>query len=196
MAGIGEYVPGSKEAGKEAGPVDTRGRPRPPEPLVVSVDRGRATSRCLRCGRQCGRVRSFKRVLHDLGDREVGRPRQLHVTYSQHHCTACRRYFSVSLSDLAEPKGRYTRRVVRLAVRLVAEDGLAYRAAEWQLWRDHRVFVPFATVQNWAEAAGGKSGDATRRAARRRVETLQRLRHVRRAARGAARAKKGHLGRR
>jgi hypothetical protein len=25
------------------------------------------------------------------------------------------------------------------------------------LWRDHRVFVPFATIQNWVEA-GGKKG--------------------------------------
>jgi len=42
-------------------------------------------------------------------------------------------------------------------VRLVAEDGLPYRAASWHLWRDHRVFVPFATLQNWVEAAGEKS---------------------------------------
>jgi hypothetical protein len=45
-------------------------------------------------------------------------------------------------------------------VRLVAEDGLPYRAASWHLWRDHRVFVPFATAQNWAEAAGGKKHSA------------------------------------
>jgi hypothetical protein len=24
------------------------------------------------------------------------------------------------------------------------------------LWRDHRVFVPWATIQNWVEAAGEK----------------------------------------
>ena len=47
--------------------------------------------------------------------------------------------------------------VIRLAVRLVTEDGLPYRAASWHLWRDHRVFVPFATLQNWIEAAGEKS---------------------------------------
>jgi hypothetical protein len=39
-----------------------------------------------------------------------------------------------------------------MAVRLVAEDGLPYRPASWHLWRDHRVFVPFATIQNWVEA--------------------------------------------
>jgi hypothetical protein len=34
-----------------------------------------------------------------------------------------------------------------LAVRLVVEDGLPYQAASWHLWRDHRVFVPYATIQ-------------------------------------------------
>jgi hypothetical protein len=49
-----------------------------------------------------------------------------------------------------------------LAVRLVVEDGLPYRAASWHLWRDHRVFVPFATIQNWVEAAGKKGGARSR----------------------------------
>src|SRR5262249_26073429 len=40
---------------------------------------------------------------------------------------------------------------------LVVEDGLPYRTASWHLWRDHRVFVPFATIENWVEAAGKKS---------------------------------------
>jgi hypothetical protein len=44
-----------------------------------------------------------------------------------------------------------------LAVRLVVEDGLPYRPASWHLWRDHRVFVPFATIQNWVEAGGKKA---------------------------------------
>jgi hypothetical protein len=43
-----------------------------------------------------------------------------------------------------------------LAVRLVVEDGLPLRAASWHLWRDHRVYVPFGTVQNWVEGAGKK----------------------------------------
>jgi hypothetical protein len=45
---------------------------------------------------------------------------------------------------------------VSLAVRLVVEDGLPYQAASWHWWRDHRVFVPFATLQNWVEAGGEK----------------------------------------
>src|SRR6266516_3201985 len=60
-------------------------------------------------------------------------------------------------ADLAPPGGQYTHRVIDLAVRLVVEDGLPYRPASWHLWRDHRVFVPFATIQHWVEA-GGKKG--------------------------------------
>jgi hypothetical protein len=44
--------------------------------------------------------------------------------------------------------------VIDLAVRLVVEDGLPSRPASWHLWRDHRVFVPFATIQN-----GGRGGE-------------------------------------
>lgn len=62
------------------------------------------------------------------------------------------------ISELALPYCRYPRRVQRPAVRLVAEDGLPYQTASWHLWRDHRVFVPYATIQNWVEAAGGKKG--------------------------------------
>ena len=40
------------------------------------------------------------------------------------------------------------------------EDGLPYRPASWHLWRDHRVFVPFATIQNWVEAGGKKGAGA------------------------------------
>ena len=52
-----------------------------------------------------------------------------------------------------------------LAVRLVAEDGLPYQAASWHLWRDHRVFVPYATIQNWVEAAGEKKAEHASRPA-------------------------------
>jgi hypothetical protein len=78
------------------------------------------------------------------------------VAYSRHYCSRCKRHFSVELSDLAPPGSHYTQRVLSLAVRLVVEDGLPYRLASWHLWRDHRVFVPFATIQNWIEAAGEK----------------------------------------
>jgi hypothetical protein len=97
--------------------------------------------------------------LHDLGDPRSDRPIDLVIAYSKHHCSHGGCYFSIDLSDLALPKCLYTRRVQQVAVRLVAEDGLPYQAASWHLWRDHRVFVPYATIQNWVEAAGEKNPD-------------------------------------
>ena len=79
------------------------------------------------------------------------------MTYSSHYCSNCKKYFTIDLSDLAPPGSHYTHRVIDLAVRVVVEDSVPYRPASWHLWRDHRVFVPFATIQNWVEA-GGKKG--------------------------------------
>lgn len=85
-----------------------------------------------------------------------GRPIDLHICYSTHRCLACRRSFPADQSDLAPLKSQYTHRVQQTAVRLVIEDDMPYRMASWHLWRDHRVFVPWATIQNWVEAAGEK----------------------------------------
>ena len=100
-------------------------------------------------------------MLHALGDPMSGRPRKLEVTYSPHHGRACGHYFHADRLDLALPNAHDTPRVMPTAVRLVVEDGLPYRAARWHLWRDPRVFVPFATIQNWVEA-GRKKGRRTR----------------------------------
>ena len=117
---------------------------------------------CPECGRSAYRLRTVVRRLHDLGDLVSGKPRDIQITYSQHHCLGCDGYFNADMEDLAPPKSHYTHRVIHTAVRLVVEDGLPYRSASWHLWRDHRVFVPFATVQNWVEA-GGKMGRRIRR---------------------------------
>jgi hypothetical protein len=131
-----------------------------PTPRIVRRSRAYRRRRCPRCGRSACRDTVFTRTLHDLGDVAADRPRDLVVTYSQHGCSRCRTYFNADCSDLAAPNSRYTYSVVALAVRLVVDDGLPYRTASWHLWRDHRVFVPFATVQNWVEA-GGKEGRRT-----------------------------------
>ena len=152
MFGPGEYVPDPTE-----GIVDATDLPMP---LVVPYDRNHDHSPCPRCGHLAYRHKSGQRPLHDLGDVAAGCPIDLWVTYSSHYCSPCRKYFNSDLSDLALPGCHYTRRVIQLAVRLVVEDGMPYRPASWHLWRDHRVFVPFGTLQNWVEA-GGKKGPRT-----------------------------------
>jgi hypothetical protein len=118
---------------------------------------------CPRCRHSAYRDRVARRTLHDLGNPLTGRPRDLVVIYSQHYCTRCRKYFNADMTKLADPGSHYTRRVVDAAVALVIEDGLPYRTASWSLWRAHRVFVPYATIQNWVEDGGEKGGATERR---------------------------------
>ena len=148
MIGPGEYVPDITEGISCVEDL--------PTPKVVPRSRNYPSRTCPRCGKRAGRRGLGRRTLHDLGDVLAGRPLDLVVTYSKHHCPHCHWHFTADLSDLAQPKCLYTTRVQELAVRLVAEDGLPYRQASWHLWRDHRVFVPYATIQNWVEAAGEK----------------------------------------
>lgn len=156
MSKPGEYVPDPSEGITEVKDL--------PTPQIVKRSRDFRRMRCPHCDHRAHRLRRVERTLHDLGDPISGHPREIHVTYSQHHCSGCGAYFNADMDDLALPKCHYTHRVVALAVRLVVEDGLPYRTASWHLWRDHRVFVPFATVQNWVEAGGKKGGGVHRRA--------------------------------
>jgi len=149
MFGPGEYVSDPTE-----GIVDIEDLPRP---QLVAYSRNHEHTPCPRCDHLAYRHTFGQRTLHDLGDLSTGCPVDLLVTYSSHYCSKCGKHFNIDLSDVAPPGGHYTHRVIHLAVRLVVEDGLPYRPASWHLWRDHRVFVPFATIQNWTEV-GGKKG--------------------------------------
>jgi transcription elongation factor Elf1 len=164
----GEYIPDPTEG-------ITRVEDLPP-PQIHRRTRNVRSRRCPRCGHGASRYTTDTRTLHDLGDPRTGRPIDLIVAFSRHRCPSCGRCFAVDLTDLAHPKCLYTKRVQELAVRLVCEDGLSYQTASWHLWRDHRVFVPFATIQNWVEAAGGKKGgDTSDHLPRRRPDAVLRL---------------------
>ena len=149
MPGPGEYRPDPSEGITRIEDL--------PKPKIRCQSRNYRRRPCPRCGQSAYRDRRVRRTLHDLGNPLTGRPRELIVISSQHYCTRCRKYFNADMTDLAAPGGHYTRRVVDTAVRLVIEDGLPYRTASWSLWRDHRVFVPSATIQNWVEAGGKKA---------------------------------------
>ena len=152
MSGPGQYLPDP-----------TEGITRPqdlPEAKMVRRSRNFKRCPCPRCDQPGFRHAVCTRVLHEVGDLVAGRPREIHLTYSQHRCPGCAKFCNVDTSDDALPKAHYTHRVVALAVRLVVEEGWPYQAASWHLWRDHRVFVPFATSQNWVEAGGEKGGAA------------------------------------
>ena len=131
-----------------------------PPAEIVPYSRTSTRQACPSCGHQAYRDKESQRTLHDLGHLDLWCPRDLVVTYAQHSCTPCRTYFNADLSDLTQPGSHYTHRVIALAVRLVVEDGLPYRPARWHVWRDHRVFVPCATMQHWGEAGGKKGASA------------------------------------
>lgn len=135
------------------GPIRREDRP---SPRVIRRSRDARRRACPCCGERASRVRQARRILHDLGDPASGRPSVIHLSYSQHYCPECRRYFNTDMADLAPPGGHYTHRVIDAAVRLVVEDGLPYRTASAHLRREHGVLVPFATIRNWVDAAGKK----------------------------------------
>jgi len=149
MFGPGEYVPDPTE-----GIVDIKDLPRPQR---VAYNRHHDHTPCPRWSHLASRHTSGQRTLHDLGDVSTGCPVDLLVTYSSPYGSKCRKHFTIDRSDVAPPGGHSTHWVMQMAVRLVVEDGVPSRPASWHLWRDHRVFVPFATLQNWTEA-GGKKG--------------------------------------
>jgi len=152
MCGPGEYRPDPSEG--ITVPADL------PQPEIVPYSRNDLRQPCPHCGHSASRDKQSQRMLHDLGHLALWCPRDLLVTYSQHYCTQCRKYLSAALSALAPPGSPYTHRVMDRAVRLVVEDGLPYRPASWHLWRDHRVFVPGATIQHGVEAGGKKGAGA------------------------------------
>ena len=154
MLGPGDYVPDATEGITSVEDL--------PKPRIEHRSRNYKARHCPRCGHRAGRYAVATRTLHDLGDPRSGRPIDLVLTCSRHHCRHCDCYFPADTTDLAWSKCQYTRRVQDVAVRIVAEDGLPYQAASWHLWRDHRVFVPWATIQNWVEAAGEKKGSQPR----------------------------------
>jgi len=151
--GPGEYVPDSTEGITRVEDL--------PTPVCVPRSRNYRRRPCPRCGRSCYRHALGRRALHALGGLRRDRPCVLQVASSRHYCASCKLHFSAAMADLAPPGSHYTHRVIDLAVRVVVEDGLPYRVASWHLWRDHRVFVPFATIQNWVEAAGKKGRAAS-----------------------------------
>jgi len=110
-----------------------------------------------RCRHSSYRDRLARRILHDLGNPLTGRPRDVILIHSRHFRSRRRKSFNADMTDLADPGSHHTRRVIDAAVRLVIEDGLPYRLAGWALWREHRVSVPYATIQNRVEAGGEKA---------------------------------------
>lgn len=127
MTSPGEYSPDPT-----AGITDPKNLPKP---IIKKKSRIKKKCRCPFCKRAATRHGTRTRTLHDLGDLGSGRPVDVQFKHSTHYCCKCKKYFNVQTTDIAAPKGEYTKAVVDLAVRLVVEDQLPLREASWHLWR-------------------------------------------------------------
>ena len=99
MVGPGEYVSDSTEGITSVEDL--------PKPKIKRRSRNHKRQPCPACGHKAYRDKVFTRTLHDLGDLANNRPIDLHVTYSQHCCSKCRKYFNADLTDLADPGCHY-----------------------------------------------------------------------------------------
>jgi hypothetical protein len=149
MYGPGEYVADATEG--ITNPDDL------PQPKIKKRTQNFKKRPCPHCGHSSRRHDLRTRRLHHLGDPGSGCPVDVQLVSSVHYCCKCKKYFSANTEHIAGSHSHYTHEVVDLAVRVVVEDGLPYREASWHLWRDHRVFVPFSTIQKWVEASGKKN---------------------------------------
>jgi uncharacterized C2H2 Zn-finger protein len=93
--GPGEYVPDPTEGISRIEDL--------PQPKIIHIDRNFMHQACPRCGYLAYRDRVYTRHLHDVGDLDAGRPRELEITYSQHCCSRCHKYFNADTTDLAPP---------------------------------------------------------------------------------------------
>ena len=91
MAGPGEYIADATE-----GIVRVEDLPPPRIERRRRVYRHR---RCPFCGGKARRCGMAHRVLHDLGDARGGRPVDIHLTYSTHQCSSCRRCFNADMDS-------------------------------------------------------------------------------------------------
>jgi len=132
------------------------------EPIIQNIDRVCASLSCSQCHTPLPKKCTDTRKIWDFGDERKKQQVQIHLRFSRHYCPQCRKYTCVDTSDIAPPGAHYTHRVIDHAIRLVVEDNISYRNSSWNLWRDHAVFAPFATIQNWVEATGKKGGSRRR----------------------------------
>src|SRR5712671_6775061 len=75
MPGPGVYMPDATEGITRVEDL--------PKPHVIERSRNYPRQCCPKCDRGATRLRTAQRTLHELGDPVRGRPRDLHITYSQ-----------------------------------------------------------------------------------------------------------------
>ncbi len=128
-------------------------RKRCSRPIINRISRNSTHCHCPRCRRTAKRTRTVQRRIHGLGDSE--RSLRIVLTFSQHYCEFCKRYFNANTSDIAPPGSRYTCAVKEFALALVLNEHESYRKASCLMQQFFRVYVPPGTICNWIEELNG-----------------------------------------
>ncbi len=71
------------------------------------------TLRCRGCGTLCERHSRRVRRIHEIG---WSHPIVLSVTIGVYHCDRCNKFFTSDLTHLAPKRGKYTHRVIKMAL--------------------------------------------------------------------------------
>jgi transposase len=116
---------------------------------IRRINLSRKVAPCPRCGHMGKRHSLGKRRLREVG---INGPTMLEVTYSKHYCIHCRRHFSLPMDHLAMPSGRFTNRVRRTAVDLVAKQAMTLEKATQKMRQKYHVHVPPTTLHDWVVA--------------------------------------------
>ncbi len=110
----------------------------------------RKKAHCPRCGELSKRHSTCHRRLREIG---ITGPTVVEVTYSKHYCGRCRKHFTIGMDHLAPASGRFTHRVRRVAVEMVARQGMTLSGASWRMRQRYFVNVPPTTIHDWVVEA-------------------------------------------
>lgn len=114
--------------------------------MANKINLSRKNAPCPQCGTISKRHSIGKRLLRDAN---ISIPTTIEVIYSKHHCTKCRKYFSLPMDHLAQPGGQFTNRARRIAVDLVVKQKMTLKRAAQQMQEKYHVCVPFTTLHDW-----------------------------------------------
>ncbi len=116
---------------------------------IRRINLSRKVAPCVKCGTISKRHSIGQRRLREVG---VTGPTVLHITYSKHYCSKCRKHFSLPMEHIAQPSGRFTNRVRRTAVALVLKQAMTLEKATVRMRQKYHVHIPPTTLHDWVMA--------------------------------------------
>lgn len=104
------------------------------------------TYKCPRCNKIAKRHSLGKRYVRDAS-KDI--PTMLEIRYSKHYCLHCRRFFSVPMNHIAKKGGRFSNKVVHLAIELACRECKTLERTSEIMEEKYHVKVPPQTLHDW-----------------------------------------------